>query len=104
MRLEGTGRLICYATFRITAISSYRHLGKHLMVASPRLSAFTGGPLPRQHFPVLQGGERGAFDATVEALASEPRNSGLIRHAGKSVVVVSHGVTKERKDEVGVGS
>jgi hypothetical protein len=51
---------------------------------------------------VLQGGERGAFDATVEALASEPRNSGLIRHAGKSVVVVSHGVTKERKDEVGV--
>lgn len=41
-------------------------------------------PLSKQHFPVLQGGERSAFDAALKALASEPGNIGLSQHCHES--------------------
>ena len=63
----------------------------YLVVSSPWLTVdsgiasvvplSTGAPLSNQHFPVLQGGERGAFDAALKALASEPSNVGLTQHS-----------------------
>lgn len=44
------------------------------------VSLSVSAPLSKQHFPVLQGGERGAFDAALKALASEPSNIGLAQH------------------------
>ena len=41
----------------------------------------TGAPLSNQHFPVLQGGERGAFEVALKALKSEPGNMGLKQHS-----------------------
>ena len=41
----------------------------------------TSAPLSSQHFPVLYGGERGAFEAALKALASEPSNVGLTQHS-----------------------
>ena len=34
-------------------------------------------PLSKPHFPVLQGGERAAFDVALQALSHEPKNIGL---------------------------
>ncbi len=37
----------------------------------------TDAPLTQKHVPVLQGGERGAFDDAIAALKREPKNAGL---------------------------
>ncbi len=59
----------------------------YLVVASPWQTATdgvaslvplsTGAPLSNQHFPVLQGGERAAFDTAITALKAEKANVGL---------------------------
>jgi|GEM_PF-3285079 len=60
----------------------------YLVVASPWQSAGSGlasvvpvsGQPPQKlsfNFPVLQGGERAAFDAAIHALKSHPAHSGL---------------------------
>ena len=59
----------------------------YLVVASPWQSATDGvasvvplsanAPLANQHYPVLQGGERAAFEAAISALKGESGNAGL---------------------------
>ena len=59
----------------------------YLVVASPWHSAndgvasvvplSTAAPLTTPHYPVLKGGERAAFDASIAALKNEPKNKGL---------------------------
>lgn len=59
----------------------------YLVVASPWHSATDGvasvvplsiaAPLTTPHYPVLNGGERAAFDAAIAALTREPGNKGL---------------------------
>lgn len=63
----------------------------YLVVSSPWQTPESGiasvvplsasAPLSNQHFPVLQGGERGAFEAALKALASESGNIGLTQHS-----------------------
>lgn len=63
----------------------------YLVVSSPWQTPNSGiasvvalsanAPLSKPHFPVLQGGERAAFDAALQALASEPNNAGLTQHS-----------------------
>lgn len=62
----------------------------YLIVASPWHSANDGvasvvplsvaAPPAKAHYPVLQGGQRTAFDAAIAALKSEPGNMGLAFH------------------------
>jgi hypothetical protein len=63
----------------------------YLVVSSPWLTPDSGiasvvslsanAPLSKPHVPVMQGGERAAFDAALQALASEPNNAGLTQHS-----------------------
>jgi len=63
----------------------------YLVVASPWQSASDGvasvvplsanSPMANQHYPVLQGGERAAFDAALTALKSLPGNTSLSFHS-----------------------
>ncbi len=63
----------------------------YLVVSSPWQTPDSGiasvvalsanAPLSNPHFPVLQGGERAAFEAALQALASEPNNAGLKQHS-----------------------
>lgn len=62
----------------------------YLVVSSPWQTPDSGiasvvplsanAPLSKAHFPVLQGGERAAFEAALLALSSEPNNAGLTQH------------------------
>jgi hypothetical protein len=66
----------------------------YLVVASPWENSNDGiasivkisteAPLTKHHYPVLQGGERVAFDAAIDALKNEPGNKGLrfVAHEG----------------------
>jgi hypothetical protein len=63
----------------------------YLVVSSPWQASNSGiasvvalsasAPLSKPHVLVLQGGERAAFDAALQALASEPANVGLTQHS-----------------------
>lgn len=62
----------------------------YLVVSSPWQTPDSGiasvvslspnAPLSKPHFSVMRGGERAAIDAAIQALASEPKNFGLIQH------------------------
>ncbi len=62
----------------------------YLVVSSPWQTPNSGiasvvalsanAPLSKPHL-LVQGGERAAFDAALQALASEPNNAGLTQHS-----------------------
>lgn len=45
------------------------------------VSLSANAPLSKQHFLVMKGGERAAFDTALQALAAEPSNANLTHHS-----------------------